>query len=202
MPSTIIIIRHGQTDYNRDRRLQGQLDIPLNDEGHKQAQEAANKLKGKEVHIVYTSDLSRAATTAKYIGEACELAVTLEPALRENDLGIFSGWQWEEERDETKDALWQEYIESRRGGDPHWKKHKGESIYEHTVRVTTFLKTLSDRHPNQAVVLITHGATINRILEYYKLKERKEEYRSHGNGSITILTKQGNEYVILGGSDS
>lgn len=196
MPKTIYIIRHGETDYNRERRMQGWLDIPLNDVGHSQARDAANKLVGHKLHALYSSDLVRAYQTATYVSQTLRIEIKKTTALRETDMGIFAGWAWETEPDEQKEKLWKEFEHARNNHTLAWNAHQGESIGEMLARVTGFLSSLPTTHPNESVGIVTHGGTINRILEYYGLKESAEGFRMVGNGSIFVLTKAGSTYTL------
>ncbi len=196
MANKIYLIRHGETDYNRQRRMQGWLDIPLNENGHTQAKLAAAKLVGHKIHALYSSDLTRAHQTATYVAKTLSIEITKTTALRETDMGIFAGWAWETEPDEQKEKLWKEFEYARDNHVLDWKSHQGESIGEMLTRVNDFLTELPQKHNNQSVGLVTHGGTINRILEYYNLKESLEGFRMVGNGSIFILSKQQNSYII------
>lgn len=195
MPQKIIIVRHGETDYNRERRMQGWLDIPLNEAGHTQAKQAAESL-SESVHAIYSSDLRRAVETASYFASKLSLPVSKEFALRERDMGIFANWAWETERDEAKDALWPEFERARDEEILDWAKHGGESIGDMIKRIGGFLDALPTLHAGQTVLLVTHGGTINRILEHYQVKKAAEGYRSHGNASINILVKTTTGYVL------
>jgi len=196
MPKTIYIIRHGETDYNRQRRMQGWLDIPLNDVGHNQAKEAAKKIVGHKLHALYSSDLVRAHQTATYVSQTLSIEIKESKALRETDMGIFAGWAWETEPDEQKEKLWKEFEYARDNHVLDWKSHQGESIGEMLSRVNNFLSELPTRHPDESVGIVTHGGTINRILEFYGLKDSLEGFRMVGNGAIYKLTKSVGGYGL------
>lgn len=91
MSRRLVLLRHGQTTFNADRRIQGQLDAPLSREGHRQAQVAAAGLAGLDPALVWCSDLARAADTAAYVAEACGLDAVPDPRLREFHLGERQG---------------------------------------------------------------------------------------------------------------
>lgn len=196
MPKKIYLIRHGETDFNQERRMQGWLDIPLNEIGHSQALSVAEKLKTHPIHALYSSDLARAHETAKPISAVLNLSITLTPALRERDMGIFAGWAWEKERDEVKDKIWSEFEAARDLADPTWKKHGGESVGEMTERIVAFLTTLKITHAEQSVGLVTHGGTVNRILEYFEIKKPSEGFRMIRNASVLILHKRQTTYEL------
>lgn len=96
MTTNICLIRHGETDWNKVRRIQGQTDIPLNDTGHAQAQAVAIRAEKFKVDAIYCSDLRRAYDTARQVAARCGLEVMVLPKLRERNYGIFQGISAEE----------------------------------------------------------------------------------------------------------
>jgi len=196
MPQILYLIRHGETAYNKERRMQGWIDIPLNRIGHAQAKSTADRLQGNTVHALYSSDLKRAHSTAKYVAKTLNLRINLAPALRERDMGIFSGWAWEKEPDPVKEKLWLEFEAARDRVDLDWNLHQGETLRQMTDRVTHFLSELDTLHFNQHIALTTHGGTINRILEYYAVKQPADGYRTVTNASILVITRQDNKFLL------
>lgn len=196
MPAKIYLIRHGETDYNRQRRMQGWLDIPLNDSGHSQARATALALTNHKIHAIYSSDLKRAHQTAKPIAENHKLEITLTPHLRERDMGIFSGWAWETERDEEKDALWPGFEHARDHNELDWDAHRGETLRQFSARIDTMLKHIQNHHAGEHVALVTHGGTINRIFEDLDIKKTIEGFRMVGNGAVYVLVKENTSYVL------
>lgn len=196
MPQKIIIVRHGETQYNVEHRLQGWADIPLNEQGLKQAELVAERLSQISVTAIYSSDQQRAHVTALSIGKKLALKPRKRRSLREDRMGIFEGWMWEKEPDPYKQKLWQERSLARQRGDLHWKVEGGESLLEHTNRVKRFIKRLESNHPQDSVILVSHGGTINRIMEIYGLKSQADEYIYYRNTSVTVLVKQGDKYVL------
>ena len=189
MPQKIIIVRHGETNYNIERRLQGWMDIPLNKEGLKQADKVAERLKEVLVTSIYTSDLKRANSTAKKISKKLGIKPSMRHELREDNLGVLEGWKWEVEVDVVKERLWKERDDTVISGDLHWRGHGGE-------RVKKFLDEIEEKHPKGSIIIVSHGGTINRIMEIYGLKDPKSEYINYGNTSVTILEKSGSGYKI------
>lgn len=196
MPNKLIIIRHGETQYNVERRLQGWTDVPLNDNGHLQAQKLAQRLSYEQIHHIYSSDHQRAHTTATYIAAKHALKLHQSRALREDRMGIFEGWQWEQENDPHKQQLWDERIKARERGDIHWKPEGGESIAEHLSRVKKFLDQLETKHPDGTIALVSHGGTINRIIEIYGFKPIAAEYIHFLNTSVTVISKTTTGYRL------
>jgi probable phosphoglycerate mutase len=116
----LIVIRHGETAWNRERRLQGQLDIPLNDTGHAQARALAGSLAGEPVDAIYSSDLSRAMQTAAPLSEVLGVPVQSEPRLRERCYGTLEGMTYAEVAQQRPEdfARWQARV----------RRHPGERI--------------------------------------------------------------------------
>jgi 2,3-bisphosphoglycerate-dependent phosphoglycerate mutase len=153
----LLLVRHGQTDWNRDRRFQGHADPPLNDTGRLQARTLADELAAEPIAAVYSSDLRRAADTARIIARSKGLPVRQLAALREVDVGEFSGLTLAE-----IDARWpdaQGRYETRGYG---WVT--GESYETMASRVLTALRTIAADHPGKAVVVVGHGGTIRAML--------------------------------------
>jgi broad specificity phosphatase PhoE len=141
--TTLLLVRHGETDWNADGRLQGQTDRPLNDFGRRQARTLAEQLAGEELEAIYSSDLSRARETAEIVGERLDLPVELDPELREKDWGTWEGLT-AVERDRV------EFV--------------GESAEEHRERTLRALRRIAERHPGDGrVLVVTHGGSIRRV---------------------------------------
>ena len=155
-PTRILAIRHGETNWNADTRIQGQLDIPLNEVGHAQAARMAQALAGEPVAAVYASDLSRAWETARYLGQATGLAVSPEPALRERAFGDFEGRTFAE----IESAL-PEQARRLRQRDPHFTPHGGESLVMLRDRVVAAAERLAAGHPGELIALVAHGGVMD-----------------------------------------
>lgn len=156
MPATrILLARHGETDWNRIGRWQGHADPPLNDTGRRQAAELAEQLVGDGVAAVYASDLQRASETARVVGDRLGLAVVEDAALREIDVGSWSG--------HTRAEVQELYPE----GFARWLDgeigHDGETREELTDRVVGAVERIADAHPGETVVVVTHGGAIRAL---------------------------------------
>ena len=92
----ILAIRHGETAWNVDTRIQGQLDVPLNDVGRWQARRLSQAVADESIAAIYASDLQRAYETARAVATACGLPIVTEPGLRERRFGEFEGFTWKE----------------------------------------------------------------------------------------------------------
>jgi broad specificity phosphatase PhoE len=151
--TTILLVRHGETDWNRERRFQGQADIPLNETGREQARRLAETFGGEPFSAVYTSPLLRARETAEIIALPRGLPVEPEEALLEIDVGSWAGLTTAdvEARFAEGYRVWKEW----RSG---WEN--GESYDELGRRVVAGLVRIAAEHPDGTVLAVTHGGPI------------------------------------------
>lgn len=140
--TTLLLVRHGETDWNSEGRLQGHTDTSLNDYGRRQAAALADELAGDGIDVVYSSDLSRARETAEIVAKRLGLPVVLEPGLREKNWG-----SWEGLTPMERDAV--EYV--------------GESTEDHRDRTLRTLREIAERHPGRRVLVVTHGGSMRRV---------------------------------------
>ena len=140
--ATLLLIRHGETDWNAEHRWQGHADVPLNARGREQATTLAEELAPEGVDAIYASDLSRARDTAEIVGEHLGVPVVLDPDLREIDVGSREGL--------TGDEV----------GDRPWD---GEDHESHGERILRAVRTIAERHPGQRVAVVSHGGSLRRI---------------------------------------
>jgi len=157
-PTRILAIRHGETAWNVDTRLQGHLDIPLNDVGLRQAQHLAQALAQRDpIDAIYASDLSRAHTTAQTIAQAVGLNVKTHVGLRERHFGAFQGRTFAEVEVELPEHAW------------HWRKRTpdwvppegGESLHTLHERIVNTVNEVAARHPGQQIVMVAHGGVLD-----------------------------------------
>jgi probable phosphoglycerate mutase len=158
--TTILLIRHGETAWNAERRLQGHLDIPLNAEGERQAAQLGAALAGEAIDHVISSDLGRARQTAEAVLRARGATeLQRDPQLRERCYGGFEGLLYSEieARFPVEFAAWQ-----GRNVDATLPpgKNQGESFREFYDRVTMAILTHAARHPGQTLALVAHGGVL------------------------------------------
>ena len=154
----ILAIRHGETAWNVDTRIQGHLDIPLNDTGLQQARWLAQALAERdELHAIYASDLVRAHVTAQTIAAAVGLAVTAHPGLRERAFGDFQGRTFLEIEAELPDQ-----AQHWRQRTPQWvPPGNGESLMSLRERVLATVNELAARHVGEQIALVAHGGVMD-----------------------------------------
>ena len=154
----ILAIRHGETAWNVTTRLQGHLDIPLNETGLQQAERLASALAEREaIDAIYTSDLSRARDTAEAIGRATGQAVRTHEGLRERHFGVFQGLTFAEvEQQLPEQALqWRKRV-------PDWTPPGGgESLQRLHQRIVDTVHGLAAQHTGQQIVLVAHGGVLD-----------------------------------------
>lgn len=154
-PLRIYLARHGQTDWNAARRLQGSTDVPLNDTGRAQARALAARVARLPLDAIYASGLSRSLETARIV--AGDRPVRSLPQLNEQSLGGFEGKQIGEGHAETAAEF------DRRRADPDDRMDGGESVNQHLARVEAALAMLRARHPSGSILIVGHGGT-NQLL--------------------------------------
>lgn len=162
--TTFYIVRHGQTDWNVKKLMQGQTDIALNAQGESEARQLAGKLKDVPFHGAYSSDLLRAKRTAELIALEKNIIVKTTEALRERRFGRFEGRSYSDYRNELKDLL--EKFEQL--GEEEKVKYKPEkdieSDEEVISRFTTFLREIAVAYTSKTVLMVTHGSMIRALL--------------------------------------
>ena len=172
--TTLLLARHGETDWNRELRIQGSSDIELNDLGRRQAHSLAQELTDVELDAVYSSDLSRARATATAVAATHGLEVNLDPRLRERSFG-----SWEGLRREDIMVL------------PEGSRHDGESDDEVRERMLEAVQAIADRHPGEQVLVVSHGGALN-TLWHHAVGERVERW---ANCAVYKLAVRDGVYV-------
>jgi broad specificity phosphatase PhoE len=157
----LCLVRHGQTDWNLTGRWQGQAPYApgLNDMGFAQARAAREQLRDKKISAIYSSDLLRSYQTAELLAEPLGLTVSLEPRLREINLGVWEGML----SDEIAAQYPQELAERER--DPfHTRAPQGESPSDVAERVLEAVTEIAKKHVNDSVVIVAHGVSLAVII--------------------------------------
>jgi broad specificity phosphatase PhoE len=172
MATTILLARHGETDWNAERRFQGHADPPLNERGVTQASDLARKLAHVHLDAVYASDLRRASETARIVVEGRPLSVTELRDLREVDVGEWSGLSAGEIEQRDPDGLrrW-------RHGTAGWRG--GETFEETRERIVGALHRLAEAHPGETLLVVSHGAAIRAALAHARGVGYAEHRRLH-----------------------
>lgn len=176
----LYLVRHGETDWNRAHRIQGSTDVPLNDTGREQARATGRLLAGRQWHAVYSSPLSRAVETAQLIADELGLPdpVAVDD-LVERQYGQaegLTGWQ----------------VEARFPGDQPVPGRESRSAV--ATRVLPALVGLAERHPDQSIVVVSHGGVIRSVLQALDADQAHERIRngsvhsfSHVDGTLSLI---------------
>lgn len=154
----IILIRHGETLWNRERRMQGQTDTALSDIGRAQAAALGERLADTELAALYSSDLARAWDTTRAIARRTGHDIVAEPRLRERRFGIFEGLTYSE-MSERHPHEWQRF-QSR---DPDYVIPGGECARDFHTRCLACLTEIAERHAGDAVAVVTHGLVLDAL---------------------------------------
>ncbi len=157
----LLLIRHGETDWNRVGRVQGQTDVPLNETGYQQASRIAARLASeKKIRAIYSSDLQRAYETARAIAAYHpHLAIRPDARLREVMLGDWESKQWAD-----LEAAEGESIFNWRRDVSAVTPSGAESMHAMSLRLKAFLRDLLEDHPEETVVVAAHGGSIRMII--------------------------------------
>ena len=192
----LCLIRHGETEWNAERRIQGQIDIGLNPAGLAQARAAGRCLRGAGIVALYSSDLKRAATTADEIAAELGLTVIRCPDLRERCYGIFQGLTYVEAAARHPDG-----YAAFEGRNADYAFENGESLKAMHLRVTARLRAIAAAHAGATVAVVVHGGVldiVNRFVRGTPL-ERPRDFLIPNAGLNWISTvdgEKGEKWVI------
>jgi len=196
------LVRHGETAWNADNRVQGQTDVPLHDIGRREALLTGDRLSGIRFAAAYASDLSRTTETATIIlarqADAAPMLVT-DSTLREVSFGAYEGLRWDEIRDVDTRMADREVARDLDFAPPN-----GESFRQVLARVDPFVRTLHGTHGNDDVLVVGHGGTL-RALAVALLGlpgESVWQLRGLRSGSISILLNDGRWTALTAWNDS
>ena len=155
-PTRLCVVRHGETDWNAGKRVQGQIDVPLSAVGHAQARATANALAPEGLAALYSSDLTRTKQTAEATAHITHLPLNPLPGLRERHYGVFQGLTHQESAERYPDQ-----YARHQARDPRFAPTGGESLLDLVARLGSTCDEIVRRHPGQAVALFTHGGVLD-----------------------------------------
>jgi probable phosphoglycerate mutase len=157
----VIIVRHGETEWNLRLIRQGHLDSPLTDRGMAQAKALAQRLAQEKFTTLYSSDLGRAVQTAQEIANVTGHSIVTDPRLRERHLGIFQGLSGQEIQ-----ARFPEEYRFHRTLGPTYVIPEGESVEQQVARNIEYLNELAEKHLGEAIVVVTHGGVLSGLFRH------------------------------------
>jgi len=193
MKTQLLLIRHGETAWNAEHRIQGQLDIPLSPQGILQSAQLAEFLADEPISAIYSSELSRAWLTAAPLAARLGLEVIAEPRLRERSFGIFEGLTLDEIAERHPDE-----FREWRARHLAWRPHGGESGQQLIDRVLGAVTDITAKHAGQSVVLVSHGGVLDvvyrtaRELEWHAPREHQML-----NAAVNRLTASGSPLLLV-----
>ncbi|MDE7446714.1 MAG: histidine phosphatase family protein [Lachnospiraceae bacterium] len=181
----LYLVRHGETDWNIESKIQGQTDIELNERGREQAEEFAARIAGEDYQVdsIYTSSKRRALETARIIGAALKIEPKVQPGLEEICLGKWEGYTWKQ----VKELFWDEYQlwrDNRRYQEPPL----GESYQQLLDRLLPAIHEITQKEKGN-VLVVTHSAVIMTLLSYIydtPFEDMAKNYKT-GNAGIVEL---------------
>ena len=196
--TTLVFVRHGETEWNRNGRWQGHTNVPLSATGRERARRLAERLKaeGAVFAHVYASDLHRGFETAEIIAAALGSAVHPLIELREIDIGAWSGLTGDEIRARFAEewAFHEQGTDFRRGG-------HGETLLEFRTRVARVVDQLVGAHPGQRLLVATHGGTVRALLHYVAQLTGYGMETPIGNTSLTEVVFEGGTVRVVRAND-
>ncbi len=195
----IIAVRHGETAWNVDARIQGQLDIQLNDTGRWQARRVGQALSSEALSAIYSSDLGRAHETARAMWEAACIPVVPHCGMRERRFGLFEGKTFDEIQQN-----WPEHAHNWRKRIPEWQPPEGgESLLQLRERVSRTVSDLASRHCGEQIAIVAHGGVLDAL---YRIATGQEVNSPRTwqlpNGAINRLLWTPEGFTLVGWSDT
>ena len=197
-PTRIIAIRHGETAWNVDTRIQGHLDIPLSANGRWQANRLAQALRDETISAIYASDLARAWETAQYVGQVHGLQLNKEVGLRERDFGDFEGKTFAE-----IEVLLPDQSLRWRKRDPEFYPAGGESLIAMRTRVLEAAERLAAQHAGEQIALVGHGGVMDVLYRAAtRLDIQAPRTWTLGNAAINRLLWTPEGFTLVGWADT
>ena len=194
----VLAIRHGETAWNVEGRIQGQLDVPLNDMGRWQVHRLALAVADEGIEAIYSSDLLRAMETAEAVARGCGQAIVTDPGLRERGFGEFEGHSYAD-----INQRWPEMAERWRRRDPSFGAPGGETLNDFFARSVATASRLAALHPGQTIALVSHGGVMDCL---YRAASRlaldAPRSWSLGNAAINRLLYTPQGFTLVGWSDA
>lgn len=180
MQTRIILVRHGETDWNKERRYLSFTDIECNQTGKRQVLSAGQSIKNEKIVVVYASDLRRALNSATLL--FADIAIEVSPDLREMNFGIFEGLRYEEIVARHQD-IYRQWID----GPFKTTIPRGESFDAFKARVMSKIRDIVAANPGKTAAVVTHGGVIRLILWHIFKAKSFWDVKMVKPGSVTII---------------
>ena len=185
----LILVRHGETEWNIRNRVQGQKGVPLNKKGKEQAKKVALRLKNEQIDVIYCSDLKRAKQTAAEIAKFHKVSLIYTKILRERSFGRIEGIPIEDYRNMREKTGLATYL---------YRPPGGENYVDMQKRVKKFLAMIKKKHSKQNVLVVSHGGVIRTIITVLMQKplSTSHEIEQHNAAVNMIELKTGSSPKI------
>jgi len=194
----VIVVRHGQTEWNVEARIQGQGDSRLTAEGLAQARAIASRLAREPFDVLVSSDLGRAAETARAIAERCNKPIVLDARLRERHFGVGEGMTYEE-----VDSAYPGAFARIRNVDPDFVIPGGESRRQFHARVVSAMDSIAQAHDGRTIVVVTHGGVLATFFRHvHSIPLDVAHPIAITNASYNVLTHDGSRWSVETWSDN
>lgn len=190
----IVLVRHGETVWNAEGRVQGQGDSPLTERGTAQAQAVARRLQHESFTTLYASHLGRVIETARYIAAITGHAITIDERLQERHYGIFEGLTYDEAQRQHREH-YEAYRAHRYTAD--FALPGAESIRQLSERGQVVLQELARKHPGERLVIVSHGAFLGAVLRHFLgvPLDGKHGFRL-ANGSVSVVIFEDDDWQV------
>ena len=181
MSVRLYLVRHAESIWNAEGRVQGQADPPLNERGLMQAARVANRFRSEHIDALYSSPLQRARQTAEVVSMATGAAIQFDDQLKEHDLGLFTGHRWSEiiEQYPELSKYWMEQARDMPGGEKQVVFHS---------RAAGSIRAITDKHTSGKIVIVAHGGVFGEYLHYVLGLDRNQRHPfQFDNASISVV---------------
>ena len=194
----VVAIRHGETVWNAEMRMQGQLDTALSERGRRQARRMAEALAGDGIEAIFASDLARAFDTAQALADVTGLSVTTDPGLRERSFGVFQGFTYAE-----IDARWPVEAARWRRHDPDFGPDEGETLCDFSARALAACARIAASQAGRAIAIVTHGGVLDCLYRAASgIALGAPRSWELGNAAINRLLYTQRGFTLVGWSDT
>ncbi len=194
----LYLVRHGESLWNKNGRVQGQKDIILTENGKQQAIKLSKRLKQEKIDYIYTSSLKRAKHTAKFISKQLNVRLIIEDNLKERNFGVWEGLFIEDIKKnyEKEYELWKTHPYN-------FKIHKSETVEDVLIRVKLFLEYLNNNYMKKSILIVSHTVIIKLIIiEMLKLKITDYSKYHISNCSLSIIDHNNNNFYLKSVNDT
>ena len=194
----VVAIRHGETVWNAEMRMQGQLDTALSERGRWQARRAAAALATDGIEAIFASDLARAFDTAQALADRTGLPIATDRGLRERSFGVFQGYTYAE-----IDARWPEAAARWRRHDPDFGADEGETLRDFSARAVAACTRIAAGQAGRTIAIVTHGGVLDCLYRAASgIDLGAPRSWELGNAAINRLLYTPRGFVLVGWSDT